>query len=407
AMGGLSLSLRLLPRSIAEAGLVDEVDLSRSAGQVLRALLEPYGLLIVRDLWREGLTLLERRHVRPAGRGRPVWARWAQQGQPMSDAERVEAELPVEAAQMWVARGAGKVVESTFELVGGWDPMLEGQADEQYGRATSSDFATYANAYRRWVLNEDGAFTGPPYNRGAAFDLNAFFDQTNIRSQPLRFLDCLTLDDAASPRLPVVEVSTDSGLSWSQYPGKAAVLEHRAGVYLDDDTLPAAFLAAAKNGTAKVRVTASLRSPEPIEARRWRGNAFAGTQPARVFELGEAFAWRQVGAASIHAEAVQAGALEADQVDQRHALNVWLVNRLRQEDERQTARSARGRITLSGAWALLRAGDRLMQAGGAGRRVDDQAQALTQRGAVVRAVRCRFGVRGRRGPQTVVEAGGF
>lgn len=402
AFAKLELALTLLPRELHEAPLVTAVDLSEPVGECLRRVIEPYGLVVRREMWRSGHTITEGRHVRAMQHGRAVRLRWAAPGRPLADALRIDHAAPVEAAQRWIAEASGWQIESTFELVGGWDPNLEGASDDAYDRTASEDFATYANVYRHWALNEDGRFTESPYDRGEPFDLATFFADPAVRPQPMRLLPCVTLDDTGAPRRPIVEVSTDAGSTWSQYAGRVLVREHRAAVYLDDDTLPGAFFSAAKSGDARVRVTATLRSPQGVRRTRWRGNAFAGERAARVLSVGDAFAFRRVAEASIHHQAVGENQLAAREVDQTQELDVWLLRRMREAALRAgPALEGRGRVELAGAWPWLRPGDRLMEAGGAGLEAAGGASAVTRRGVVVGPLTVHFGVTAAAGPRTV------
>jgi hypothetical protein len=195
----------------------------------------------------------------------------------------------------FIAEAAGPVVESTFALVGGWDAADEALADGEYSKSGSSDFEAVANVFRLWVLNEDGAFTAEPFDRGPAFDLTTLFDDGRaIEPQPLRFGHALSQDAAGRSVGVVVEMSIDGGASWSRYPGTASVLSDRAGVYLADDALPAGFLAAVRGGVGKIRVTATLRNPLPLQSVRWRGNPFTGAFRTQRLKLGDAFGWRRV-----------------------------------------------------------------------------------------------------------------
>ena len=264
AIGGLGLSLHLLPPDVARASLNQTLKLDQPIGDLLNTVLEAHGLVIQRSLDYQAGRLRERRAVRPLQHGRAVSVRWPNDEQPLSDVMRINSQAPRAAAQPWIAQASPWLIESTFSLVAGWDPALAGESDSEYGRTTSSDFSRYANVYRQWVLNEDGAFTGEPYNRGDPFDLTSFFPNHSPHPQPLRFRACLTLADARQRLPPIVEISTDGGGTWQRYGGEALILQNRAGVYLNDATLPSAFLTAAKNGDARVRVTASLQSPQPV-----------------------------------------------------------------------------------------------------------------------------------------------
>jgi hypothetical protein len=312
---------------------------------------------------------------------------WADADRALTQVRRAAAAAPTPVARAWIARAGGAQVESTFPLVPGWDPALEGESDAAYERGSAA-FATYVNAYRLWALNEDGRFTGPPFSRGPAHDLAALFGEPFVRSRTLRFGSCLTLDDGGARRQPIVEVSLDSGATWSTFAGAAVVQMDRAAVYLDDVVLPPAFLAAAKANAARVRVTATLRSPNPLETLRWQGNPFRGVGEPRVFELGDAFEVRRVSTGSIHHAAVRSGSLVADEIDQLRKMDAWLMHR--QERERLAGDEARrGTLELAGLWPLVRAGDRLRNAGASNRDPFHRSELADSNQAVVRSVRLR------------------
>jgi hypothetical protein len=179
------------------------------------------------------------------------------------------------------------------------------------------------------------------------------------------------------------------------------MLSNRAGVYLEDATLPSAFLTAAQNGEARVRVTASLQSPTPVRLRRWQGNPFAGRRPAKVFDLTQGYRFQRVADSSIHRTSIEAGTLLADEVDDREALHRWLVERLQQASDGPGDGEAK--LTLSGAWPMLRPGDHLRHAGGAETTLHHTAQAVAQYGAVIQALTVSFAVDRGNGPSTRVQ----
>lgn len=402
ALGRLGLSVSLLPHELRAAPLLARVDLSRPVGEALRRVVEPYGLVVRRELWRAGHTVVERRQVRASHHGRRIRLRWGQREGSLAEVLRIDHAAVLDAAQRWEAHASGWQIEATFALVGGWDPALEGADDSEYARGQSSDFARYANVYRHWALNEDGRYSASPYERGDPFDLAAFFSDSRVRSQALRFLPCVTLDDAGRARPPVVEVSADGGATWSQYGGRAVIAMDRAAVRLDDDVLPSAFLQAAKSGTARVRVTATLQNPQPVRRTRWRGNAFAGARPPRVLPVGDAFGFRRVAGESVHRPAVEAGELATRSVDDTRSLEVWLVRRMDEAARRAGASlQGRGRVDLAGTWPWLRVGDRLVEAGGATRGPTGEAEAIARRGVVIDGMELHFGVSAHAGPRTV------
>jgi hypothetical protein len=397
ALGGLALSLDILPKALGRNVLDRPVDLSETVEAALAPLLSDHGLVVQRELaWVAGQTI-ERRAVRPRAQGRPVTVPWEAEGREVSEVIRLEREKPAQAARRYVAEGEPWIVEETFELVGGWDPALEGANDAEYGRTTSSDFARYGNVYRRWVLNEDGRFSESPYDRGDPFDLTAFFGQGAIPPQPLRFDANLTLDDAGRRQPAVVEVSADGGQSWQRYGADARLLVDRAGVQFTDATLPSDFLTAAQDGAARVRVTASLQSPRPVTATRWRGNPFVGQRAAHVLAARQ-FRFRRVAAGSLHRDGIDAGELAAMEADDARALSRWLHRQM----EAQAELTGRATVVLSGLWPDIRPGDRLRDAAGRHRRLDGRSQSMAEAGAVVDSLTVRFEPGLGDGPSTAV-----
>jgi len=403
AFAGFTLLLNGLPRKLASAPLLNRIDLTRPISKALKSILEPYGLVIQRDLFLEGANVIERRAVRPISRGRPIRVAWAGEDQPLGDVLKIKTDRPAQAAQKWTARAGGWVVESTFDLVRAWDPALEGQPDAEYDKANSSNFTTYANVYRRWVLNEDGFFTGPPYNSGPAFDLTAFFGLGAIDPQPLIFKPNLTLQDVGTPINPIIEMSTNGGAGWSIFPNKTLALDSLAGIYLDPATLPPAYLAAAKSGQARIRVTASLMSPVSVDVSRWRGNAFTGKLPPRILDLAGVFRFQRIDSKSVHYADVQAGTLQADEADQTNLLLNWLVDQMSLHERSGEPGDGKATLELAGFWPMLRPGDRLLEARGPGASANGEAQAITRSNTHILLIDTRSGARRRSGKTTRVE----
>jgi hypothetical protein len=314
---------------------------------VLTRLCDRYRLVVERALeWADG-EVIERSGMRPLDRGPRVTL-------PRPDIRECTVNIAAPRPLKLIAQAGAQVVESTFELVRGWSVEHEGEGADAYGRSTSSDFDATLNVYRLWVLNEDGAFAGK------AFDLAGLFDEDRaIPPRPLRFGPALTRDEAGRSRGVVIECSTDDGATWSHYGGSSRVLGDRAGVYLDDDVLPTDFLNAAMTGQAKVRVTATLRCPLPLEVVRWRGNPFAGPFETRAVDFGDAHAWRRVAETSRYHAAVRSGAMTADEADDRARLRT-AVARMPTIFRRRRGRVS---ITAAGLVPALRIGDRITSVG--------------------------------------------
>jgi len=328
-----------------------------TVGAVLARLLDGRGAVVRRELrWRSG-RVEEARRIQPAGAARPVRLPMPALANPAGAVAALrDVRVGVGPIKL-IARAAGPVVESTFLLQPGWDATRQDHPDAEYARATSGDFDAVVHVFRRWVLNEDGAFAGEPFDLAGLFETDA-----PIEPWPLRFGDCLTLDAQGQRRRVILETSTDGGASWRHHPGPWSRLDDRAGVYLEDEPLAAAWLAAVRQGTARVRVTATLRRPEPLTAIRWVGNPFRGPHAERRIALGERFVWRWVDAGSRFASAIAAGEREAATVDERPAMRRWLA-----EHARSLAASAAREIRVETVRPIVgpRPGDRLAGFGGA------------------------------------------
>jgi hypothetical protein len=394
--GGLDLAAALHRLgALIDAGLVfacgedlisAPVSISITTPQTIRAWLG--AVLSERSLMIEQTLELQSRQVRrtlavvPERAGRRVALPWPGVEGRGGSVQSVSVDRQSKPPRRWVARGQRAVVEDTFVLQPGWDPSLQSQPDSDYGRLTSSNFSRFGSVYRAWVLNEDGAYDGP------RFDAGSLFDQPSSIDQPLRFGLCLTQDTAGRRLTPIIESSTDSGATWSTYPGQAEVMNERAGVALIDDTLPAAILAAAKAGTLRLRITASLTSPVAIEATRWDGNPFAGPAPTRIVDFANNFAWRTVAPTSIHRAAIDTGLLSADTADDRQAMR----QRLQEHIAQQPGPDLVATIELHGAWTALRPGDRVSDALGRGTAIDGNPSSFGTRDARIQRIDLAFGV---------------
>jgi len=384
-LAGLDLSVGHLPASVCDAPLPQDLDLTQPARGLLRSQLDAYGLVIRRDVQRlDHHRIQEQRVLHPKSCGRMVTVGWASSQSPRGAGLVARSKHTADGGRLWETTTRGWRIESTFNLVGGWDPAHEGAADAEYGRTTSSDFSIYANAYRHWVLNEDGFYTEAPYSRGDAYDLAGLFGQP-VGLQALRFLPCLTLDDNQVSLQPIVEISVDSGTTWRVYEGDYQLSRSRAAVTLQDNTLPADFLAAAKASQANVRVTASLQSPADIETKRWTGNPFKGTQDTRAFDASNIFTFAKVDANSIFFSDIQTNLRHAEESDPANEVARWLADRI-DEGGGLSNSKAKPTLELKGCWLGLRVGDRLAQAGGHDRDALGRPQSSRQAFAPVRSM---------------------
>ena len=384
---GLDLQLHGIPRDVMDAELAQSVDLSKPLSDVLSRILKPYDLVVTREASRSGGSIVEVRSIRPVSQGRRIRVVWADDQNTPGDALSIFSDHPTRAARQWMGRADGWIVESTFDMVRAWDPALEGQANDEYDKNLSSNFPLYADVYRRWVLNEDGYYSQPPYNRGPSYDLNAFFGVTGIATQTLPFEDNLTYTSEGNRLEPVVEISINGGTDWIITTMPFDVLSDRAGVYLDPTSLPSDFLLAAKIGLARVRVTAALTCPLPVVMSRWQGNAFTPPLPDKQIDVSDRFFFRRVDPQSIHYTGVTAGSLTADVVDHTRDMFRWLVEAMTRHDRSGDRLEGEAKLKLAGLWPLLRPGDRLLEVRGRGLAVNGQAQSLTELGGTIHNIK--------------------
>ncbi len=354
--GRLDLHCQGLPEEVKRLPLAVRIDLSLTWAEVLETVFEAHGLMMERQRRREGSQVSEQRRVLLKTQGRQVAEPAPANEAGLISVARLRATESSPGAREWIVEADGWVLESTFELHAGWNPTLAGQAPSTYSPATNAEFAQVTNVYRLWVLNEDGAFSSAATGSVSRFDLAAFFNDPLVPSKPVRFLDGLVMEAGGVRRKPRVEFSVDGGNTWQPWAGRVALLSDRAGVRLEDVTLPPEVFTAAASGQWRVRVTASLRSPRPVTLRRWQGNPFGRAAEARVLSVGSMFAFRSVTPGSVHNASVRTGTLSADERDDQPAMWDWLLRQMamgerdREHDEE--------RVTLTGAQVMWRPGDR-------------------------------------------------
>lgn len=359
----LPLRWRAVERELALHRLPRDVALDAPLGDSLRQLLEPLALALrLESESRAGRTSRRLDVVSAATARRLALPRL--DGQTLR-VQRVRSAEDRRAATRWVGRGGRNEVESTFELVGGWDPGRESLADGEYDRSAGSDFASVRNVFRRWVLNEDGRFTGEPFDRGPAPDLAALLDNPHWSPTKLRLLPTLSLDAAGQRREPWVETSTDGGVTWAPWSGRIETLRGRAGVYLDDDALPAAWLTAVRDRTARLRVTATLRDPQPLRGARWDGNPLRGSTRERRVALGEAYTRRRIDPASMLADPTGESLTADDRAEMLRRLD-----RLIADDRAGRCAAFPDRARRSRVDRLLDRGSAEERRAGSGRRAD-------------------------------------
>lgn len=351
AMLQVEAELRLTPD--ASGTLIEQtIDFGAGLGRDLEWLLERHRLqLRQRWIWSDGhahprLVVVQDEHARRTrAAARPT------QSQGRAWASRWVHEQREPAPRKLTLLGEAPEVEARVELQPGWDASLQGEPITQYDPNTSTDFARYRNVYRRWVLNEDGSAEGPRYPLESLFGS----DQEVRHAAPMRSL--LTRDDAGR-RLPLeMQYSLDAGLTWLAWRGFNRLTD-RAGVYVDEEALPANWISAAQAGQLRVQVTGTLVSPAVMQRTRWIGNALSGGV-VREEVLTGPYSYRRVDPSSPYWDEVQAGQRDADQVDERRAMETALVQAasafqpFENKEDRATIE-----VTLPGAGHSVEPGDR-------------------------------------------------
>lgn len=388
AIANLRLNLSQVEPGRYHQPLIAPVNLAQPLGPILRELLEPAGLLLQRELFREGTRLTQWRAVRSIQSSRRVRMPRSDAHQPISRALRINTHGPAAGARLWSAIAPGWEMESTFILKPAWPTSLQGQAAENYSK-NSPSFTERALVYRSWALNEDNRLPVPHDPHWPEFDASRFFGES-IAPQTLRFGPCVTLDSLGRRLTPVIEFSIDSGASWSRYPGAILLLPDRAAIHIDDTELDAAYLSAAMSGAARVRITASLRSPNPVRVQQWVGNPFHGTQAPRIIDTGQAFRFRRVDKASIHRALIANGSFSSSAIDETPKMRAWLSRQICSAEMRMPEDTGHATLALSGIWPLLRTGDVVLDGSRTGPDQRESMRALLPVESWIERINCNW-----------------
>ena len=86
----------------------------------------------------------------------------------------------------------------------------------------------------------------------------------------------------------------------------------------------------------------------------------------------------------------QQGGVDDGRADDTKPLRQWLIDRMRRRDAVVGDEFGRAKLTLDGAWPMLRVGDLVIDAGGKGLDAADRSEAIAAAGVRVRRVRCRW-----------------
>ncbi len=303
-------------RATVPATVIRDVSLEgRSLGEALAALLELAGARLTVRV-EPGVGSVSRRlDMATPDHGPAGWLCHQPPGRVYDPSRTHFAAMAVRmdfaaAPRRYVARGDGRLYESTFDLVAGWDDALATGDPDDVSPRTNPDYDQVRDVYRKWVLNEDGTYTASPYERGPAPDFSALFEGAPYVRRRRRLLPCLSRDAAGRSRGVYVEVSLDGGTTWEQSTLAARVLREECGIALTADPLPAEYLAAAMRGEVRMRVTAAIASDSPLSAE------YAGTEgndlPGRTRHIHVPAGYRYRRVAPTSRFYGEAGADEAD-----------------------------------------------------------------------------------------------
>jgi len=295
----------------------------------------------------------------PVGKGRRIFMRHQPPGE-MVDPEKTSVQVldvrrgSGEASRTWVGRSAPKRFEGTFELVPGWDPAGEGQTIDMYAPGINPDFWQVRDVYRKWVLNETGAYSGAPYNQPAAYDFSALFGTSLYVRRARQFLPALSTYSTGASIYFFVEWSPDSGSNWYRMMESFSVYRDECGLYILDDALNWGLYDAVNNDTGKVRITCCVEADERASGTftdqrvppAWR-------TPVKQIDLGGDYQYRQVTDQSILYQTTDPDYGSPEEMDQTEAIEEELQRRA----EATTLHSVEADIELPHATTAFAAGD--------------------------------------------------
>jgi len=222
-------------------------------------------------------------------------------------------------------------VESTFELVRCWAAGSDELSEEdlQIDAAVWRDNPTYADAWRKWALNEAGDCVNLRPEITQPYDLGALFTDEDLLPRRRQFLPCITLNEDGSPYGNKngyhVEISADAGATWESILVDAAgavdpnnqvdILDRECGLYFMGEQPPQRLIDAGAD--ARVRITCSVRSDRRLSvvAKRTGAKTPAVGEIRQVLMMEGRWHKRDVHSTSIFRPLIDSKALTADEVD--------------------------------------------------------------------------------------------
>lgn len=354
-------STGLLDRDITASPSLQDLDGAGSPGELLNRIAERFGLIL--RVESDPMQHQNNLSWRPVERGPSRSVSGLATGVPKMRVEKLVSDLGDEPANLLIVRGRHRR-EGTFDLQHGWNPSGEGLSSSEYDRDTSSDFTNVKHVYRYWVLNEDGAFSGAPFEQ-AEFDSRAFFDDRLEPQRPMRLEPMLTEATPGSTSDSLIEYSLDGGSVWRVFEGHVLFDDNRAALHILEGKLPAGFADAGNAGLLRLRITASLTANRPVERSRLLGNPLAPRHRTRVIELRDDTGIADVGESSQFYQDVRDGIRSATERN-----DVSLMDRLLVEQMRIPVETSRSELVLGPVDPSINVGDRISRFVGVGWEVD-------------------------------------
>jgi len=190
--------------------------------------------------------------------------------------------------------GGRKRYESTFQLAKGWDTSAETSRWRDYTRGNCDNWTATGCVYRKWVLNEHGWYSGPPWSL-PLYDFSDISASDFVCASPRRFLPCLSSDNDGQSLGIVVDYRPSAEDTWRPWRGPVWVAEDQCAIYLGGDGLPADYFQPAVAGTVQVRVTCAVEADTCLSA-EIQGDVGIGRE---VIDMSATAGWSKVHPASI------------------------------------------------------------------------------------------------------------
>jgi hypothetical protein len=316
----------------------------------LDVLLRPYGFDWCVDCLSPG-----KRQIRVFARGQgtagtvKLQPRGAALDMDKSNAEHLDltADLSSRTASAFRLLGDEVQIEATFELVPAWpksqddsplEDLIPPSEDEQKTDHAwlKLGVANTSRAWRDWVLNEAGDYTGERDGISETYDLATILGPCVAKRR--KFEPTITLGDDGSPIGEAAGITiewwdkdqpdavTDSPGAWrslkdiSPEARQIKILAHECGIRFDGDTPPQEIQAQGVDEDTglphgKIRVTASIRADQRLEVQKSDPSPLDPVRQIETIDVGSRFKMRSIDKSSIYFKKVKGKLLESSQLD--------------------------------------------------------------------------------------------